>query len=118
MAFLPVIQPKAPISPNAVPPDVRGVLWRLLSFARPHRGLLARAFACMVLLGASTGAFAYLLGPALRLLLSGGAPPEGLLGKLWPRLLTLDRTTLLWTFAGVIVALGVVKGVGYLGQFY
>jgi subfamily B ATP-binding cassette protein MsbA len=58
------------------------------------------------------------MGPALRLLLSGGDPPEGLLGNLWPRLRTLDRGLMLWTFAGVIVALGVVKGVGYLGQFY
>ena len=52
-------------------------LWRLLGYARPHVGILAMAFACMTVLGLATGAYAYLLGPALRFLLSGGSEGFG-----------------------------------------
>ena len=48
-------------------------LGRLLGYARPHVGVLVAAFVCMALVGLATGAYAYLMGPALRFLL-GVAP--------------------------------------------
>jgi subfamily B ATP-binding cassette protein MsbA len=93
------------------------VLWRLLGYARPHVGVLVAAFACMAVLGLTTGAYAYLMGPALRFLLSGGV--EGFGGaQPVPWLSDLPREAALWGFPVVVVTVGVVKGVGYLGQFY
>ena len=53
------------------------MLLRLLRYGRPHVGVLVAAFACMAVLGLATGAYAYLMGPALRFLLSGGAEGFG-----------------------------------------
>lgn len=92
-------------------------LGRLLGYARPHVGVLVAAFACMAVLGLATGAYAYLMGPALRFLLSGGA--EGFGGaQPVPWLSSLPREAVLWGFPVVVLTVGVVKGVGYLGQFY
>ncbi|HEY8208605.1 MAG TPA: ABC transporter ATP-binding protein [Myxococcaceae bacterium] len=94
------------------------MLWRLLRFSQPHRGLLALAFACMVVLGATTGMYAYLMGPALRFLLEGGASGLGMPARLFPVLAAADRSTALWLFPALIVAIGIIKGLSYLGQFY
>lgn len=94
------------------------VLRRLLAFSRPHGGLLGLAFACMVVLGATTGLYAYLMGPALRFLLEGGRSGLGMPAKLLPALERVDRGTALWLFPVAIVAIGVLKGLSYLGQFY
>jgi ATP-binding cassette, subfamily B, bacterial MsbA len=92
-------------------------LWRLLGYARPHVGVLVAAFGCMAVLGLATGAYAYLMGPALRFLLSGGA--EGFGGaRPVPWLSGLPREAALWGFPAVVLVLAGVKGVGYLGQFY
>lgn len=99
-------------------PAKRAVLWRLAQFGAPHRGLLARAFACMALLGATTGAYAFLMGPALKFLLSGGDEGLELAGRLWPGLARLDRAQALWAFPAVLVGIGVLKAFAYLGQFY
>ena len=93
------------------------VLWRLLRYARPHAGVLGAAFACMALLGLSTGAYAYLLGPALRFLLSGGEQGFGGAQPV-PWLSHVSRETALWGFPVLVLAVGLIKGVGYLGQFY
>lgn len=98
--------------------DTRRILLRLLRYGWPHRGLLVQAFACMVALGVTTGAYAYLMGPALRFLLSGGVEGLGQVGRLFPALAGVDRQRALWLFPVVIVAIAVVKGLGYLGQFY
>jgi subfamily B ATP-binding cassette protein MsbA len=96
---------------------VRAALLRLLRYGRPHVGVLGAAFACMAVLGLGTGVYAYLMGPALRFLLSGGS--EGFGGEHdVPWLSRLPREAALWGFPLVVVAVGVVKGVGYLGQFY
>ncbi|MBN1210209.1 MAG: ABC transporter ATP-binding protein [Myxococcaceae bacterium] len=93
------------------------VLLRLLRYGRPHVGVLVAAFACMAVLGLGTGAYAYLMGPALRFLLSGGS--EGFGGAhTVPWLSELPREAALWGFPLGVVLIGVVKGVGYLGQFY
>ncbi|HVG58303.1 MAG TPA: ABC transporter ATP-binding protein [Hyalangium sp.] len=93
------------------------VLLRLLRYGRPHVGVLVAAFACMAVLGLGTGAYAYLMGPALRFLLSGGT--EGFGGThAVPWLSELPREAALWGFPVAVVLIGSVKGVGYLGQFY
>jgi subfamily B ATP-binding cassette protein MsbA len=80
-------------------------------------GVLVAAFACMTVLGLATGAYAYLMGPALRFLLSGGS--EGFGGaQPVPWLSDLPREAALWGFPVVVLTVGLVKGVGYLGQFY
>lgn len=96
---------------------VGGVLWRLLRYARPHVGVLVAAFACMAVLGLGVGAYAYMMGPALRFLLSGGS--EGFGGThAVPWLSKLPREAALWGFPVVVLLIGALKGVGYLGQFY
>jgi subfamily B ATP-binding cassette protein MsbA len=96
---------------------VGAALLRLLRYGRSHVGVIVAAFACMAVLGLGTGAYAYLMGPALQFLLSGGT--EGFGGAhTVPWLSELPREAALWGFPIVVVALGVVKGVGYLGQFY
>jgi ATP-binding cassette, subfamily B, bacterial MsbA len=90
-------------------------LRRLLRYGRPHRGLLLRAFGAMTVLGLATGLYAWLMGPVLRFLLSGGQ--EGL-GRVTKALPHLERESLLWGLPVAIVAIAGVKGVAYLGQFY
>lgn len=87
---------------------------RLLALGRPHQGLLGLAFVCMALVGITTGVYAWLMGPALRWLLTGGEQPLHALGfePQWSRETALTALPLL------ILAVGVVKGIGYLGQFY
>ncbi len=92
-------------------------LKRLLRYARPHTGVLLSALGCMVLLGLGTGAYAYLMGPALRFLLSGGSEGFGGAAPV-PWLSSLPREALVWGFPVVVLGVGVFKGVGYLGQFY
>jgi ATP-binding cassette, subfamily B, bacterial MsbA len=93
-------------------------LRRLLGYGRPYRGLLARAFVCMALLGVTTGAYAWLTGPALRFLLTGGSDGLGLAARVFPVLRDVDRDRALWAFPAVVIAIGAIKAVGYLGQFY
>jgi subfamily B ATP-binding cassette protein MsbA len=92
-------------------------LKRLLRYGRPHTGVLLSALGCMVLLGLGTGAYAYLMGPALRFLLSGGSEGFGGAAPV-PWLSSLPREALVWGFPVVVLGVGVFKGVGYLGQFY
>ncbi len=93
------------------------VLWRLLRYARPHFGVLLLAFVGMAAVGLTTGAYAYLTGPALRFLLSGGEEGFGSAQHV-PWLADLPRDAALWGFPLVMVIVGAVKGVGYLAQFY
>ncbi|MBZ4401819.1 ABC transporter ATP-binding protein [Myxococcus sp. MISCRS1] len=92
-------------------------LWRLLRYARPHAAVLVVAFVCMAFVGIATGAYAYLTGPALRFLLSGGEEGFGGANRV-PWLSDLPRDAALWGFPLMMVVVGAVKGVGYLGQFY
>ncbi len=93
------------------------MLLRLLRYGRPHVGVLVAAFVCMAVLGVGTGVYAYLMGPALRFLLSGGT--EGFGGShAVPWLSKLPREAALWAFPVVVILVGLVRGAGYLGQFY
>ncbi len=70
------------------------------------------------MVGLTTGAYAWLLGPALRFLLTGGHDGLQPLFRFWPAAASWPRERLLGGLPAVIVAIGLVKGVGYLGQFY
>jgi subfamily B ATP-binding cassette protein MsbA len=87
---------------------------RLFGLGRPHLGLLATAFACMAVLGLTTGAYAFLIGPLLRFVLSGGT--EGL-GKL-QGLVDISASNAALALPIAVVAIGAVRGLAYLGQFY
>ncbi|WP_164019328.1 ABC transporter ATP-binding protein [Pyxidicoccus trucidator] len=93
------------------------VLLRLLRYARPHVGLLVVAFVGSAVVGLAVGAYAYLTGPALRFLLSGGQ--EGFASaQRVPWLADLPREAALWGFPVLMLVVGAAKGVGYLTQFY
>lgn len=91
---------------------------RLLLLGRPHWRLLGSAFACMAVVGVTTGAYAWLMGPALRFLLTGGAEGLGFVARLAPSVATWSREQALWALPVVVIAIGALKGAGYLGQFY
>ncbi len=72
----------------------------------------------MVVLGAATGAYAYLTGPALRFLLTGGSEGASSLARFAPGFATGDRLTWRWLLPALLIAVSAVKGGAYLGQFY
>ncbi|MBL8955896.1 MAG: ABC transporter ATP-binding protein, partial [Myxococcaceae bacterium] len=72
----------------------------------------------MAIVGLTTGAYAWLMGPALHFLLTGGTEGLGAVHHLVPSLATLDRDSALWVLPFVALAIGAVKGVAYLAQFY
>lgn len=90
-------------------------LWR---YGRGHRGLLTVAFGCMAVLSAATGLYAYLMGPALRFLLTGGSAGLGPVTRVLPWLAHVDRARVLWLFPLAIVGIAGAKGIAYVGQFY
>ncbi|MCA3011685.1 MAG: ABC transporter ATP-binding protein [Myxococcaceae bacterium] len=72
----------------------------------------------MAVVGATTGAYAFLMGPALRFLLTGGADGLGFVSRAVPGLGAMPREALVRLLPWVVVVVGAVKGLGYLGQFY
>jgi subfamily B ATP-binding cassette protein MsbA len=90
----------------------------LWPWAAPHRAWLYAALGCMAVLGAATGVYAWMLGPALRLLLSGGREGVGLAAELFPVLAQVDPASVRTWLPVSLVAVGAVKGLAYLGQFY
>jgi subfamily B ATP-binding cassette protein MsbA len=93
-------------------------LAQLYALGRPHRRLLWTSFAFMAVVGLTTGAYAWLMGPALRFLLTGGAEGLGPVARVWPGLAQLDRAQALWVLPIAAVVIGALKGAAYLGQFY
>lgn len=91
---------------------------RLVSLGRPHLRLLAVAFVCMAVVGLTTGAYAWLMGPALRFLLTGGDSGLGRVAAFVPNGASLPREQMLLALPVLVLIVGAVKGVGYLGQFY
>ncbi len=98
---------------------------RILRFAAPYKGRLAAAVACMAVLSLATAAYVNLLGPALEFLFTGRAGAMSGLGKFLPgsvdldaTLARVDRMQILAALPVVIIAVSVVKGFAYFGQFY
>ncbi len=90
---------------------------RLLRLGRPHWRVLALAFVCMTLVALSTGAWAFLSGPLLTFLLTGGRDGAGRVLALLPWL-EAEGARALYVLPAVLLAVSAVKGAGYLGQFY
>lgn len=91
---------------------------RLLQLGRPHHRLLAISFGCMALVALATGGYAFLMGPALRFLLTGGEAGLERFFGLAPSLRSLPRDQALFVLPVAVLIIGAIKGVGYLGQFY
>jgi ATP-binding cassette, subfamily B, bacterial MsbA len=93
---------------------------RLLGYLRAYVPGLVGAVACMVLLALTTGLYAYLVGPVLEFLMTGGERGLSAIGRLVPSLdpSALDRDTVLIVLPLSMVAVGLLKGIAYFGQFY
>jgi len=92
-------------------------LWRLVPYARPHLGRLVLATAAMGVLALATGLYAFLVGPALRYLLTGGASALGRVASWAPALEAAGRERILLVLPLVLVGVALVKGVAYAAQF-
>jgi len=93
---------------------------RLLRRLGEHRaGFLTGAFFMMVL-ALTTGLYAYLAGPVLEFLMSGGEKGVGDIGSVIPGidLEHLDREQAMKMLPILLIGIAVIKGVSYLGQFY
>jgi subfamily B ATP-binding cassette protein MsbA len=98
---------------------------RLLGFAAPYRFRILAAIGCMLVFGAGTAAYAYLLGPALTFLIRGGeggldlkVPFAPAAWHLQQGLTHFNREQALTLLPLVIVAVTVLKGVAFFGQHY
>jgi subfamily B ATP-binding cassette protein MsbA len=98
---------------------------RLLRFVVPYRGRFAAAIACMVVLAAASAAYVNLLGPVLEFLFTGKPGSMAVLDKFLPEswgfkawLDTVERGRILAYLPYVMVAVALVKGVAFFGQFY
>jgi subfamily B ATP-binding cassette protein MsbA len=88
---------------------------RLWSLFLRQPGTLAVAFAAMAVAAAATGAFAGLTGPAVRVLFTGGQPPEWLHGPLGDALLALPPARVRLLLPVALFALALVRAFfGYL----
>ena len=97
-----------------IPPRKTTLRWLLW----PHRGALTAGLLCAALLAAANAMQAYVTGPLLQLVLSGGARGGAYLLPLvrWASPITDEAQITLVTVAGVLVALALVKGLAHLGQ--
>ncbi|RMG13566.1 MAG: ABC transporter ATP-binding protein [Deltaproteobacteria bacterium] len=93
---------------------------RLLGYLRPHLPGFFAAIGCMVVLALTTGVYAYLVGPVLEFLVTGGQKGVDAVARLLPSvdLSQLDREAVLWVLPAVILLTGLLKGASYFGQFY
>lgn len=87
---------------------------------RPYAGHVAIAFVCMLILAAAEAGYAFLVGPLLHFLTSGDPAGLGPVAALVPGFepATLDREAALLVVPGVLLGLGLAKGLAYFGQFY
>ena len=94
------------------------VVVKLWELSRGQRRPFYGSLACMVVAGTATAAYAWLLGPALKLVLKGGTAD---FGPLWGRLgLTWapTRDDILSLLPAVVVGLAAARALAYFGQFY
>ena len=92
---------------------------RLLGSVRPHRALFAFALASMVVLSAATGAFSWLVGPLFQFVFKGGDIDASFVRNALPWLhAEVGREQALRALPFVLLAIAVVRGAAYFGQFY
>ena len=95
-------------------PTDRSTRDHLLALLRPHRSRLLLGGACLVLLAVTTACYAYLVGPVLQLVLTGGT--RGASYVPLPALQELSQTSLLVAVAALLGVLALLKGLANLGQ--
>jgi subfamily B ATP-binding cassette protein MsbA len=100
------------------PKPLATALRQLLRLGRPHLRLLGQAFVGMAVVGLTTGLYAWLMGPVLRFLLTGGAEGLESVTRLFPEVRAWPHQRVLFAVPLLVVAIGAVKGVAYLAQFY
>ncbi|MGC4117117.1 MAG: ABC transporter ATP-binding protein [Myxococcales bacterium] len=94
------------------------VLRRIGRYLAAERGALLAAAACMVLLAATTAAYAWLIGPVVKFLVTGGAQGLSRAFALVPSLASLDRAQALLALPVAVLIVAALKGLAYFGQFY
>lgn len=94
------------------------MLARLFDYVRAERGALWFAAFCMLLLSLTTGLYAWLMGPVIKFLVTGGADGLGKAFDFVPALRDIDREQALLVLPAILILVTVIKGVAYLGQFY
>jgi subfamily B ATP-binding cassette protein MsbA len=93
-------------------------LLRLLRYVRAERRTLLGATACMALLALTTGLYAWLIGPAIKFLVSGGAEGIARAFTFIPALERIDRRQAMLFLPLVLLSVALLKGIAYFGQFY
>lgn len=88
----------------------------LLRLLRPHRARLLGGAACLLLLAATSAAYAYLTGPLLQVLLTGGRQGGGYLPLPRSWLGPIDGSAVLLGMAVALCGLALLKGLAHLGQ--
>jgi subfamily B ATP-binding cassette protein MsbA len=98
---------------------------RILQFLAPYRWGLAAAIACMAVLSLTTAIYVNLLGPVLDFLFTGRTQAIATLGKFLPSavgfdawLQAVDRARVLSYLPLAVIAVSLMKGLAYFGQFY
>lgn len=98
---------------------MKRLIAQLAEYLRPEGKAFAVAVLCMVCLALTTGLYAFVSGPAVQFLISGGADGLELIFDTFPSLRgSIDRQTAFTFLPIAIVVVGLFKGVAYLGQFY
>jgi len=99
--------------------------FRLLRFAAPYKWRFAAAIGCMIVLALATAAYVNLLGPVMEFLFTGKAGGMGALSWISPTSLdpgklhdAMDQEKVLRLLPWLIVAVSVVKGIAWYGQFH
>lgn len=96
-------------------------LLNLLQLTKPYILPLGASMALLALHGSTTGAYAYLVGPLLRFIYSGGESAGSSMSRalLWIGFDPTSSPRQLTTFiATLVVALVVIKGMAYFGGSY
>ncbi len=98
---------------------MKRLLSQLAGYLRPEARAFAVAILCMIALALTTALYAFVSGPAVQFLISGGADGLDLLSDALPALRgAIDRERAFVLLPIAIALTGLVKGLAYLGQFY
>lgn len=98
---------------------MKRLLAQLAGYLRPEARAFAVAILCMISLALTTALYAFVSGPAVQFLISGGVDGLGLVFDAFPALRgAVDRQRAFVLLPIAIALTGLIKGVAYLGQFY
>ncbi|MBI5681792.1 MAG: ATP-binding cassette domain-containing protein [Deltaproteobacteria bacterium] len=90
--------------------------FKILKFVVPHWFYLVCAVLCMAVLAFSTGAMAYLIGPAMKFLFTNES--NDILKFVPSGFINFDKARKIYVIPLLIIALAIVKGFSFFGQAY